>query len=363
MPGWSKRSRNAEGAGPSGRLTTRGLTAAACWVTAAAAVAAVVTVRLAPAGAWPVHLLLYGPRGLAVLPPLALVPLASLQRLWRPALAAGLALVSAAGIWGVVTPGAVLLLEGTDPGPTLRVLTCNVQRSDLRVDDLAGLIRRARPEVVLLQECGPDAPAALFSGGGWHTRAVGEFCLASRYPITDLRELRRSDKAYRVVAVRAHVETPAGPVPVVDVHLMTPRSGLEAVLGSPVGGLTAVREVAAVQRSESSLLRRWLGETPAPAIVAGDFNLTAEHPLYRRDWSGYADAFGSASWGLGHTMFTRHIGLRIDHVLSGDGWRPVRCWVGGDVGSAHRPLIADLARQIVPAARDRTLRAGLTIIR
>ncbi len=77
--------------------------------------------------------------------------------------------------------------------------------------------------------------------------------------------------------------------------------------------------------------------------MAGDFNLTAEHPLYRRDWSGYVNAFSGASWGLGETMFTRRIGLRIDHVLAGPDWRPVRCWVGPDVGSAHRPVLADLS--------------------
>ena len=48
-----------------------------------------------------------------------------------------------------------------------------------------------------------------------------------------------------------------------------------------------------------------------PSSLAGDFNLTAEHPLYRRDWASYRDAFAWAGWGLGHTMFTRKISLRI----------------------------------------------------
>ena len=125
---------------------------------------------------------------------------------------------------------------------------------------------------------------------------------------------------------------------------MTPRKGLEAVIRSPLGGGRAFREVTRVQDYESRLLREWTSEVAGPILLAGDFNLTSEHPLYRRDWSGYADAFAYASWGLGHTMFTRMIGLRIDHILAGPGWRADRCRVGPDIGSAHRPVIADLSR-------------------
>ena len=34
--------------------------------------------------------------------------------------------------------------------------------------------------------------------------------------------------------------------------------------------------------------------------------------------------------------------VRIDHVLAGKGWNCVRCWVGPNVGSPHRPVLADL---------------------
>jgi endonuclease/exonuclease/phosphatase (EEP) superfamily protein YafD len=39
---------------------------------------------------------------------------------------------------------------------------------------------------------------------------------------------------------------------------------------------------------------------------------------------------------------TRKTGVRIDHILAGHGWRCRRCWVGPNIGSAHRPVIADL---------------------
>jgi endonuclease/exonuclease/phosphatase (EEP) superfamily protein YafD len=77
-------------------------------------------------------------------------------------------------------------------------------------------------------------------------------------------------------------------------------------------------------------------------VLAGDFNLTVEHPLYRCDWSGYTNAFSQTGWGLGRTMFTRQMALRLDHVLCGPDWHVTRCWVGPEVGSAHCPVIAEL---------------------
>ena len=115
------------------------------------------------------------------------------------------------------------------------------------------------------------------------------------------------------------------------------------MIGSPLGGLVAFREVSALQDYESGLVREWIKDCPDPILVAGDFNVTVEHPLYRRDWAGYTNAFSETRWGLGHTMFTRRIGLRIDHVLTGPNWRPERCEVGPEVGSAHRPVVAEFA--------------------
>jgi len=158
---------------------------------------------------------------------------------------------------------------------------------------------------------------------------------------------------YRVIAVRARVSGPGGTIPVVAVHLMTPRDGLEALIASPLGGLGAFRDVSAWQRYESGLVRDWVRDLPDPVLVAGDFNLTVEHPLYRRDWAGYTNAFSRTRWGLGHTMFTRRIGLRIDHILAGREWTFVRSWVGPDLGSDHLPIVAEAVLTRLPGPPDR----------
>jgi len=316
---------------------------AACSVYAGAALTFWAIVRWSPADFWPVHLILYGPRWILALPALPLIALAAWRRSKKAALALSLAAVGLVPTSGLVLPGWGLV-TGPRPGiPTLRLLTCNVQYGDLKIETMAGLIRLAGPDLVLFQECHLDDPSVLLGSGQWYVRSSGEFCLASRHPIVDFSVLRRPDKAYRIIAIRADISWHGETIPVVSVHLMTPRDGLEAMIYSPVRGIEPFRRVAQVQCLESSLLLRWIADAPGAILLAGDFNLTAEHPLYRRDWGGYSNAFSESSLGFGQTMMTRRIGLRIDHILGGTCWQPAACWVGPDIGSAHRPVLADLS--------------------
>jgi endonuclease/exonuclease/phosphatase (EEP) superfamily protein YafD len=101
------------------------------------------------------------------------------------------------------------------------------------------------------------------------------------------------------------------------------------------------------RRLESEDACRFARRLGAKAILAGDFNLPVDSAIYREHWSGFHDAFSDAGLGFGYTEWPRMrrciFGVRIDHVLTGDGWRCRRCWVGPDVGSDHLPLLADLS--------------------
>jgi endonuclease/exonuclease/phosphatase (EEP) superfamily protein YafD len=291
---------------------------------------------------WPVHLVLYGPRWIAGLPLVLLVPVAAWRRSLWSMLALTVGMLSFLGVWGFNIPWKSWFNRSAGGVQSLRVLTCNVQGNDLKADVLADFIAAARPDVVCLQECNLTDPSELLGAKGWYWKSVGEHCLASRYPLRDFEELRREDKSYRIMAVRAILERAGKPIPFVSVHLMTPRRGLQPIVDRDEQGIDSFRKIASVQRMESELVHHWIGGTHQTIVLAGDFNLTCEHALFRRDWSGYQDAFSQTSWGLGHTMFTRQIGLRIDHILCGREWTPLRCEVGPNVGSAHLPVVADL---------------------
>ena len=84
------------------------------------------------------------------------------------------------------------------------------------------------------------------------------------------------------------------------------------------------------------------------AIAAARSSRLGHHPdsFTGVCWDDYTNAFSKAGFGFGETRWTTMrgitFGVRIDHILTNEHWRPQRCWVGPDVGSDHLPVIADL---------------------
>lgn len=320
-----------------------------CWLYAAGVMLLWAAVNWIFPESWVSHFLLYGPRWTVAAPALLLVPAVIWMRSRWAAIAVGIALTSFLGIWGFNVPWRNLLPDNGPSRPRLRLLTCNVQGNDLKIPVLAEIVRETQPDIVLLQECRLEDPSVIFGHEDWYIRTADEFFVASRHPIEGFETLTRPDRQDRIVAVRANVSWHDTTIPIVSVHLMTPRSGLEAIIEKGWRGVDAFREIAEVQQFESDLVRRWVEEWPGSIILAGDFNLTTEHAFFRHDWSDYTDAFVRTRWGLGHTMRTRWIGLRIDHILCGADWQPTRCGVVSTaLGSAHRALVADLLLDSIP---------------
>ena len=142
--------------------------------------------------------------------------------------------------------------------------------------------------------------------------------------------------------MRFTLETPSGPLNVFAVHLETPREGLAAVMEDGLDSIPLLRENMKQRWSESKDAADWVAESTIPYIIAGDFNMPADSPIYARDWSRFLNAFSAAGMGYGHTKYTRYFGVRIDHILCGPGWIARRCGVGPPVGSDHHPVVADL---------------------
>ncbi len=288
---------------------------------------------------WPATVLLFGPKWIWMVPLIAWIPWAALRRK-RSLLILLTALAVVAGpVMGFCFPWRTWLPSGARSTFTIRVLTCNVRRSDLNQRALADLVASTGPDLVMLQEW-PDGlqASALFPPRDWHLRIVGEFCLASRYPIQEVEPL--SDQPVVRYRVRVFGES----IPLVNVHFVSIREGLYAIVQNPFQGAAVLEANTERRVRESKAASRWVSDTQGPLILAGDFNLPCESAIYRRFWSRYGDAFSEAGVGYGSTWFSRWHGLRIDHILTRSGWEVLRCWVGPDVGSDHRPVLADLRR-------------------
>jgi len=299
---------------------------------------------------WPATALLFVGRWIFLVPLALLVPAAALfsRRNFVPLTVA--ALVVLGPVMGTRTGWHRLL--ATRAGTAFRVVSFNAAGGVQLVGDMQRLLDELAPDVLAIQECGSALAASLSEVKGWeHHEAVG-LCFLSRYPIRQASVMDRSmleavnrdsDIGGSGAVVRYLIETPGGPVQVTNLHLETPRKGLEQLGALDIGTL---RQNTDLRDIESDLARRWVdtgvGGEPVPFVVAGDFNTPVESRIFQRYWGNLTDAFSRAGVGLGMTKYNGWIRVRIDHVLLGPGWQVRRAFVGDDFNSDHRPAIADL---------------------
>jgi len=321
---------------------------ASTWFYIAALMAVWLLMRFGGDRWWFATVLLFGPRWVYGVPLVLLVPAAAVlrRRLLVPLAISTVLLIGP--IAGFCLPWNRLLAPS---GPAIRVLTCNVKGKCVDNEALEKLIAANRPDIVALQGCWGDVQIRW--PAGWHSWREGELMIASPYPLIH----RGADHYWQMPGHWPHidmllcgVQTPLQEIDFHCVHLNSPHDGIAAVIDRQTvlrPSNSAVLAAEIEQRSqESEDGARCAGNCPATTILAGDFNMPNNSSLYRRDWSGYRNAFSDAGCGFGYTEW-RGIrglswGMRIDHVLAGSGWRCRSCWVGPDIGSDHLPLFADL---------------------
>ncbi|MDH3289378.1 MAG: endonuclease/exonuclease/phosphatase family protein [Gemmatimonadota bacterium] len=294
---------------------------------------------------WLATTLLFGPRWVLLLPLAALVP-ASLR--WDRALLVPLALAAIIvldSVMGLRT-GWRSWLAAPDPTRDVTVMTLNAKGGSSLSVALTDLLFGSRLDVLAIQECGTELLQRVEALQDWHTDIRDGLCLVSRYPITTVSAMER--EAFRVAGGAALVVTyrlEADPIPlhVTNLHLETPRAGLERIrAGELEEGISKLEQKSSLREIELRRAARWAGEFPRPQIVLGDFNTPPESPIYRDAWSDWTNAFSVAGRGFGFTRMNGWIRARIDHILVDGSLDVIRAWVGPDVGSDHRPALATI---------------------
>ncbi|MGN9841031.1 endonuclease/exonuclease/phosphatase family protein [Nonomuraea sp. H19] len=235
--------------------------------------------------------------------------------------------------WSVV-PRAVGDAAAVEGRP-LRMLTANLNggRGDARV--IVDLVRRLNVDVLSLQELTwseRDRLAAAGLGGllpyqvvepaTWGPEGSGVY---ARYPLRARTGLFQPVGHHMPVA---EVALPGGsPVEVVVVHPVAP-------VPSTVPEWEA--GVATLPPAPSS---------GPPRILAGDFNATLDHAVFRRLLgTGYTDAAAATGQGLVPTWPMRRLPplVTIDHVLTDGRAGAAGVQIHDIPGSDHRALFADL---------------------
>lgn len=293
-------------------------------------------------------LICYGPRWPWALP---LIPLALwAMRRGRAAMVpvALTALLTAGPLLGFVIPWR--LLGGGPAREKTVLLSLNAQGGGVDRDGLRSLIESSSADLVVLQEWPAGSPPPLPDPKKWSYVARDDLLIASRYGIRSHQTCVDPLPPGRTLAIRCDIEAPGGPMSVVDLHLETPRRGINAICdGWSLDGSDRYTANYRRRRWESMYVAGWARSADPARLVVGDFNMPCDSPIFGRSWSNYIDAFSASGWGRGATKFTRFHGIRIDHVLASDAWEVQACRVGTDLGSDHRPVIVALAR--VPKVR------------
>lgn len=292
---------------------------------------------------WPATLIMFSPRWVWLAPPIVMVLVSAIARrrsLIPATIALGLAVWP---IMGLCLPWRTWLETAPPAEFKLRILTCNMHygKTDPRLLD--SLVAELRPDVVALQEWRDSAKSNEMSKPEWHTHRAGALFLASRHPILDMERLGPDSSNPKGLAARYELVTPNGSVQVFSLHLESPREGLDQVAGQGSNGKQRLEANTARRREQSEYLASQAARFAGPRLIAGDFNTPPESVLFDTVWTGNRDAFAEAGLGWGWTFFNRYTSVRIDHILVDGSGKILRCWVAPDVGSPHRPVIADVS--------------------
>jgi len=292
---------------------------------------------------WTATVALYAPRWPFGAPLLLLIPAAVRWpiRVGIPVLVSALVFV-----WPALDAVVNLPIGGQPSADeaSLRVMSFNANGGEFSWEAFEDLLATESPDVVAVQEGNKRVTESLSKHEDWSVlRGPAGLVVASRFELHPMRALNLVDIGGRGGAARFWIDCPIGKVTLVDLHLDTPRWGLEAIrYGQHVDEM---RANIALRDSGSASLIKWLNDAPALTVVAGDFNMTTESVIFRKYWRPYlVDSFEEAGFGVGYTKNTRWHGVRIDHILHGPVLRCTECRVCPDVGSDHQPVIAVLRR-------------------
>jgi endonuclease/exonuclease/phosphatase (EEP) superfamily protein YafD len=250
---------------------------------------------------------------------------------------------------------------GPTPGPVIRVMTFNVSFGAPGAPAVLAQARESEADIVLLQDTGAGMVAALEQAlEGWQFNHTGEFLLATRFPIRATYvppALEYPQGTGGAHYVQYTLETPLGLVDVFNVHLTSPRAGLEEVRGNGLreevtsGRLLAGKASGAVEWNAFRRRRQVAGIAERASairnavIVAGDTNLPGLSWILGENLGHYRDAFNQAGLGFGYTFPAKRPWMRIDRILTNSRLMAIAARVGQPTLSDHRAVFAVLAPQ------------------
>ena len=263
--------------------------------------------------------------------------------LWRDRITAGLGIALLAINTAPLLPY-LRLTADTKPLPpaNLRVLTYNMHREATDRALFRDLIRRERPDLVVISEISDNVGTLVEEIPELPPYRAGEVpallygvVLLSRWPVSSWRVERSADGAGSVLtADLCDGERWVGCLRVVGLHAAPPFA-----------------EDAITQSQQLEIAARLCAGAPGHRVVlAGDLALTPWSPRFEELLAGGNLVDTAPRRGLTATWLSPipFLGLALDHVLVSPGIVIIGNRLGSDAGSTHFPVIADLAIPLTP---------------
>lgn len=278
---------------------------------------------------WLTAWLLYVPRAVFAAPLLLITPallLAGAKKLlWTQVVAL---LLTVGPLMGLALPWPTRAAGG----PTLELLSYNVDTAYAGADKVLGVVDQVEPDLVMFQESPWHGPLH----AGLRARfpyfdSTTQFMLASRYPIlerTAPNEPTMAGGPYLHRFMRYVVDSPLGKLAVYNLHPVSPRGKLgverarRLLKGRPGRDPNGDPEVslaanAAMREAQIAAAAAQARNERYPVVLAGDTNLPGLSAALRRHLGMYEDGFNAAGSGFGYTFPARRPFLRLDRILVG----------------------------------------------
>jgi vancomycin resistance protein VanJ len=252
-----------------------------------------------------------------------------------------LALLLVAPTLFIIVTYAPLFLPGQErphDGLNLKVMSYNVWRENSNIHAIGEVIRKQKPDLILLQEIHLDKLRALIT-------ELDALYLNEPYVTFEERKLQAMISHFPLQRVdaghekgrtqKAIVSTPKGPITVLNVHPY--RNG---------GWQRRHQQM-------MTLIAEDIAGDSNPLILGGDFNTTDQSQTYRLFGPILKNAHWQAGWGFGFTYPTNAVKflrsfplpplVRIDHIFHSNHFITQKASTLSDPGgSDHFPIIAEL---------------------
>jgi endonuclease/exonuclease/phosphatase (EEP) superfamily protein YafD len=252
--------------------------------------------------------------------------LLALRAHWPALLLFALATLHGLALW----PGRATALDSAIcPGPTLEVISVNLQFRNSDTEPLFDWLRKSTPDLVAAQEVSPFWAAAFARGlpelakgaSRPRTDAYGIALLGTRpFEFVEALDLAGDGRP----SLHGRVLVGDSALEVLAMHARWP------ITPSLHASRNAALDAAAVRARAAA----------GPVVMIGDLNLTPHSPDFARllERSGLRDAAAGRIWQPTWMAGFWPLALRIDHVLVSPGICVESVEVGPPIGSDHRPL-------------------------